>query len=113
MSNITYYEKIIQEKVKQSSFRDFLKQVASWYTVGFYKGKESISVYPETDRAPHIVSPKVFGESLDTLTGLGFSYDTSSSFFENYAKLFHRVPFSALRQFPVIENSEYTDSSGW
>jgi len=43
----------------------------------------------------------------------GIEYDFEISFFENYKKLFAKVPFSALRQFPIIENSEYTDSSGW
>jgi hypothetical protein len=113
MANISYFEQQIQERVKNTSFRDFLKNVAGWYPVNFYKRDSCISVYPETTRSPKIITPERFSEQVDTLVEYGLAYDDSLSFFENYRRLFHVVPFSSLRQFPVVNNSDYTDSSGW
>lgn len=110
---ISYYEHLIQEKVKNTSFRDFIKHIAGWYPVNFYKRNEGISVFPDTSRSPYIVSPKDFSEISSEFMHYGIGYDFNTSFFENYNKLFRKVPFSSLRQFPIVENSDYTDSSGW
>lgn len=113
MSELEKYQKIIQEKVKKTSFRDFVKKIAWWYPVSFYKREGIISVFPDTPRSPHIISTKDFSEISNELMKYWYDYDFEDSFFENYRRVFMSVPFSALRQFPVIENSEYTDSSGW
>ena len=111
MSQLEHYRHLIQEKVKNTSFRDFIKRIAGWYPVNFYKRDGIISVFPETSRSPHIVSPKEFSRVSTELTEFGREYDDTRPFFENYQSLFATVPFSALRQFPIVENSEYTDSS--
>ena len=113
MSQLEHYQNLIQEKVKNTSFRDFIKRIAWWYPVNFYKRDGTITVFPETPRSPHIVSPKEFSKVSTELTEYGVDYDATRSFFENYQSLFATVPFSALRQFPIVENSEYTDSSWW
>ncbi len=113
MSTIPHYEKLIQEKVKNTSFRDFIKHIAWWYPVNFYKRDGIISVFPETSRSPNILSPKEFSKISSEFIEYGIDYNSEISFFENYKKLFSKVPFSALRQFPIVENSEYTDSSWW
>lgn len=113
MSKLERYENLIKEKVKDTSFRDFIKYIAGWYPVNFYKRDGIISVFPETSRSPNIISPKKFSDVFSELMYYGIEYDFEVSFFENYKKLFAKVPFSALRQFPIVENSEYTDSSGW
>ena len=109
MSWIEHYQVIIQEKVKITSFRDFVKYLAGWYPVNFYRRKEGISIYPETPRSPKLVPPSRFTPPELEI----WEYDFSLSLFENYRELFHKTPLSALRQFPPIENSEYTDWSGW
>jgi hypothetical protein len=111
--DIHYYEILIQEKAKNTSFRDFIKHIAGWCPVNLYKRNHDISVYPETARSPRAMSPKKFAEQAETLTEYGIICNTSLSFFENYQKIFYTVPFSSLRQFPIISNSDYTDSSGW
>ncbi len=50
MTDLKKREKKIQERRKQSDFRDFVKEVASWFNVGFYKNHGMISRFPETDR---------------------------------------------------------------
>ncbi len=113
MSFLEKYQNAIQEKVKNTSFRDFIKNIAGWYPMNFYKRDGIISVFPNTPRSPNIVSPKKFSELSNDPLKYWREYDFKVSFFENYKKLFTKAPFSALRQFPIVENSEYTDSSGW
>ena len=50
MSDISYYEKLIQEKRKKTPFREFVKEIASWETLSFYKNNGCISRYHGNDR---------------------------------------------------------------
>jgi len=50
MPDLSYRQKKIQEKRKQTPRREFLKEIASWFQLSFYKNNGIISRYPETDR---------------------------------------------------------------
>lgn len=60
MSNLQYWEEKIKNKRKQTEFRDFIKEVASWFNVMFYKNNGLVSRYPETDRVRHLLDPKTY-----------------------------------------------------
>lgn len=62
MKDLKYYEKIIQEKRKQTSFRDFLKDIASWFPIMLVKNKGKISIFPDTPRSGNIVDKKQYFE---------------------------------------------------
>jgi hypothetical protein len=88
MSKLDYYEEIIQKKVKNTSFRDFIKHIAGWYPVNFYRRNGIVSVFPETPRSPNIISTKEFSEISTELLQYGIDYDEELIFFKNYKKLF-------------------------
>ena len=50
MTDLKQREDKIKEKRRQTSFRDFVKEMGSFIPVVLYKGKGEISRYPETDR---------------------------------------------------------------
>jgi len=98
MTDLKYWEEKIKERRKQTSFRDFLKEVCSWYSVMFYKNKGNVSKYPETKRVVNVVSTKEYVNLLDLMTEYGRDYDFGINFFENYKKLFCSAPLQALIQ---------------
>ncbi|PID34868.1 MAG: hypothetical protein CR971_00995 [candidate division SR1 bacterium] len=46
----------IQDKRKQTPWREFVKEVCSWFSLNLYRNKEYISRYPISDRNPIIIS---------------------------------------------------------
>ena len=62
MPDLKYRQQKIQEKRKQTSFRDFVKEIGSWMPLVFYKHNGEISRYPVTDRLKNLVQPAVFEE---------------------------------------------------
>lgn len=58
MTNLQYRQEKIQEKRKKTPFRDFMREIASWRPITFYKTKGLISRYPETDRIGSIIGAK-------------------------------------------------------
>ncbi|MEI8091605.1 MAG: hypothetical protein WCG98_05250 [bacterium] len=50
MQDIRQREEKIQAKRMQTPWRDFLKEIASWFNVSFNKNTGIISIFPETER---------------------------------------------------------------
>jgi hypothetical protein len=50
MSNIAHRQQKIQEKRKKTPWREFVRDICSWYQITFYKNQGQISRYPESDR---------------------------------------------------------------
>jgi hypothetical protein len=67
MSNLKYYQNIIKEKRRKTSFRDFLIDINSWTSLTFYRNNSLISRYPESDRIK-ICSIDNFNKNIDLLT---------------------------------------------
>ena len=110
MPDLSHRQQKIQEKRKQTSFRDFVKDILSWYPLVLNKRNTLISLYPDTERSCPIVPHKTFLEEVDNLTKQGRNYDTQISFFENFKALFREVPFSSLYNYSGAENSDYAFS---
>jgi len=68
MQDLKIWEEKIKEKRKNTNFRDFVKEICSWYSVMFYKNKGNVSKYPETKKLLNIVSTKDYVNFLDTMT---------------------------------------------
>ena len=79
MPGLKHWQSKIQEKRKQTNFRDFLMEMASWKPYGFYKNNGHISRYADTPRTPTLVTSDVFEKHRDQAKTL--TYDHQISFF--------------------------------
>ena len=95
MSKISHYEKLIQEKRKETPFRDFIREIASWETLSFYKTKDgAISRYPETSRIKALGSD--FWESAPNHM---MEYHNNTKFSSQFRSLQNRIPLSQILTF--------------
>jgi len=92
MSNLKYWQNKIKEKRKDTDFRDFLKEIASWVPLNLHKKSWWLSRYPDTERIKNVVSEKEFYEQNDTFIKKGLKYDFDLNFFQNYFKLRNSLP---------------------
>ncbi|MDR2190380.1 MAG: hypothetical protein LBP53_04240 [Candidatus Peribacteria bacterium] len=106
MYDLTYRQEKIQEKRKQTPFRDYLKEIVSRQPVGFYKNQGLTSRYPVSDRIGKLVP---FTEEIDPTK---FVIETpSSDFFSDLQQLRRLMPLANLCQYDTItnENALYSD----
>jgi len=100
-----------QEKIKikrmQTPFREFVRDIASWRPMTFYKNAGFVSRFPETDRCWKIVDHNVFEEMRDN--PFSKHYSSVDSFFYQFDDLFINMSFSPTYQVGWSENSEYSD----
>jgi hypothetical protein len=76
MQDLTYRQQKIQEKRKQTSFRDFVREICSWYPLNIYNIEGMLTRYPNTERKGNIVNDKYVSmnnELIGTYTGNFFS----------------------------------------
>ena len=111
MSDIKIRQEKMQEKRKQTPFREFLKEIASLRALWFYRNRGHTSVYPDTDRIKWVVSHAEFEAKRDELTKHGIDYDFSKDFFENFKRLYDQTPFPALYNYTWAENCDYVFSA--
>ena len=109
MQDIKIREQKMQEKRKNTSWRDFVK-LASRYPLNFYKKDNILTKYPNKERAWYIIKPKDFVEIRDNNIKYWFNYNFQKDFFQNYQELFLKTPKPTLIQ-EQCENSEYTEVS--
>ena len=109
MQNLKHWQEKIQEKRKQTSFRDFIKDIASWQPIVFHKSSWMVSRFPSTDRMPEVVGYSDYYDQGWSEYTHGIDYDESKSLFENYAELRKSVKGINMINFFNSENSEYAD----
>ena len=107
MSDLHHREQKIQNKRKQTPFRDFLQEIASWRPMTFYKNNGHISRYPVSSRVQNIISVKEFATLRDDIYKYGIDY--SGDFFADITALWQSVPTAALNHFGNNENCDYSD----
>jgi hypothetical protein len=98
MQTLKYWEDKIKEKRKDTPWREFLQEIASWMPLNLYKNQSLISRFPPTERC-NIISTKQFEQERETLTLYGKDYDFSKNFFKNIALLKKEVPFPNLMDY--------------
>lgn len=108
MHSLKKRDEKIKMKRGQTSFRDFLREIASWITLSFYKNNGFISVYPKSDRV-EVCSIKEFQENRDSLTEEWKEYDFSKDFFSNFSDVFKKIKHQAVSQVGVNENTEFSN----
>ncbi len=108
MSNISYYEKLIQEKRKKTPFRDFIKELGSWEALNLYKRNGKICRYPDIGRI------KILDDTAyKNASAYFWDYNLEKSFFENFQDFQDIFPFEHLFQFTNNENSDFADGVFW
>ena len=109
MHDISYWQKQIQEKRKDTEFRDFIEEIWSWFPIVFHKYNTLLSRHPESNRIWWIVTYSEFEESRWSLQKVWRGYDFTKTFQQNFWELIWDVELANLVQFENNENSEYWD----
>jgi hypothetical protein len=90
--DLSYRQEKIQEKRKLTSFRDYLKEIASRYPSMFYRREGIVSRYPDTLRCTKILNAIEFFDYAPTQT----LEKTEGNFFEEMQILRNILPMPNL-----------------
>ena len=105
---LSYWQQQIQEKRKQTFFRDFVREICSWYPLNIYRVDETLSRYPNTERKGKIVPDQYASMNNDQIG------EYTGDFFSDFSRLYEQSKKSNLIFFGSKENNEnadYTDGS--
>lgn len=58
--SLTYYENIMKRKRANTPFREFVKEIGSWWPITLHKVNKNLSRYPETSRKGLVVRLEEF-----------------------------------------------------
>jgi len=109
MNKLTNWQKKIEEKRKQTPWREFVKQIASRQPNVFYKVNGLVSRFPESDRIGNVVKYSQYYEQEWNSYINGHPYDPSRPFFEQWKELWMNVDATNMINFFMSENSDYGD----
>ncbi len=109
MSDLQYRQKKIQDKRKQTPWREFVRDVCSRYQVGLYKNNNTMSRFPDPQRSGPVYAPEVYRKNYLDSPGQTDVQDWVS-FFEQLQKFFISVPKMALLDYGINENVSYADT---
>ena len=104
MSNISHYQNLIQEKRKNTPFREFVKELGSWNILNLYKRNGKICRYPETDRIKLLDD-----REYQNASAYSHEFNEGKTFFENFRELIDIFPFEHIFHFDNNENSDFAD----
>ena len=107
MPSLQARQEKIQNKRKQSSFRDFLLEVASRYTINLHRNQWQLARYPNNDRTVHIIPEKEYAALGNQVNDL--HYDNNRPFFEQFRDLRLRHKHPHQLTFKQNENADFAD----
>ena len=105
MNTLSYRQQKIQEKRKQTSFRDFIMEIASRRPVNIYNIGGLLSRFPDTQRKGNISKDRYLSGNNDH-EGM-----YTGNFFQDFQTFYRDSHKSALIFAYQNENAEFTDSS--
>ncbi|MDD5770495.1 MAG: hypothetical protein PHE25_05995, partial [Candidatus Gracilibacteria bacterium] len=111
MQDIKIWEEKIKEKRKNTDFRDYVKEIASYYGIVLHKNNGLISRYPKTDRIGEVLKTTDYEDIRESLTKYGMDYDFSKNIFENMRILKQKVEFPNLSTYGGAENCDFADTT--
>jgi hypothetical protein len=105
--SLDIWQKKIQEKRKKTPFRDFLLEVASWYTINLHRHQWFLTRYPDNGRTPHVILENTYASLGNQMRD--HSYQLDLWFFEQFRdlRLDHQHPHQLT--FKQNENSDFSD----
>ena len=107
MPDLLHRQTKIQEKRKQTPFRDFLLEVASWYTINLHKNQSLLTRYPNNWRTNHIISEKEYSALWNQINDN--NYNLTVWFFEQFHYLRSTNKHPNILVFKQNENSDFSD----
>ncbi len=110
MQTLQSWKEKIQEKRKNTSFREYVKQIVSWFPVVFHKTQGYMSRYPQTERIWDVSANKDFAVIRDGLLDYGKEYSAQESIFVQLHDLMKEIPLSATISQMAWENTDYADT---
>lgn len=106
MSNLQPWEDKIKAKRMKTPFRDFVREIMSYYTLNLHKKDGLISAFPP--ESPYqVVTPLEFAKQRDDYGKLGKDYDFVLGFWDNFMGLTQKVAYPSIATWGNNENSEY------
>lgn len=106
---LSHRQTIIQNKRKQTPWRQFIKEIASWKVLSFYKHGTIVTKFPRTPRVSNVLTPSDFEKYRSGLTDLWIEWDTTKWFFEQFQKLRLQTNLPSVIHFGVVESCDYAD----
>ncbi len=104
MKDLKYFQNIIKEKRKKTEFRDYLKQIMSYYTFNIYQKNWLITPF-----CPHsnynIVTPAVFEEIRSNY--YDFWIDYSWDFWKDFMRIAQNISYPCISSWWNNQNSKY------
>jgi hypothetical protein len=102
--SIQQYQDKIKEKRKQTPFREFIMEIASWDSFNFYKNQWLISSYPPSDRVINLVAiwkgeKNIFPQEIQK----------EKPFLEQFSEFFREIEQECSIHHTTSENCEYTN----
>jgi len=107
MFDLIHRQQKIQEKRKQTSFRDFVVEIASRMPMQVYRQNGIITRFPPTERSPLLC------KNLEEFFDIPFEqeYRDDVSFSEQLASFYKKRPHIPLFSYPIgNENSDFSDA---
>lgn len=114
MKTLAHYEQAFTELRKQTDFRKFLLEIASWQPITLYRRAVGVSRYPDipVPRFGNIVASSDYEDLRDGLMRQSEIARGDRPLFEVMGELFRTVPIPALFSAKNDANSEYADCAG-
>ena len=114
MNPLAHYEQVFADLRKNTPFRDFLLEMASWQPITLYRRSVGVSRYPEISvpRFGNIVESSKYEDLRDGLIRSSETARTARPLFEAMQELFLTTPIPALFSAKNDENSEFADCAG-
>ncbi len=106
MTNLQARQEKIQAKRKQTSWRDFVMEIASWAPYNLYKRNWLITVYKDTERLPLVISAKEYNSQRDWYKSV-LVYETD--FFKNLSDLISHTALPNITEFKKNEWSDFAN----
>jgi len=107
MKNLQLRQEKIELKRRNTSWRDFIKEIGSWQPINLYKVNNLISRYPSTSRTWEVIHSDIFEKDIsDGPIVIGADH---WSFMNDLQLLFRTNPLPNLHQSIGADNSDYTD----
>lgn len=111
MKDLQYWQQKIQDKRKQTDFRNFLIEVVSWSPLTYYRNNGYISIFPVSGRIGNIVSLEKFEEKRNDMCDTNLQ--NSESIFEELITLIQKTLLPSVRNYFQCENSEFSDTNSY
>lgn len=109
MPSLSHRQSKIQSVRKETSRKQFIKEIASRRPLTFYKQQWWISRYPVSNRIGVLIDSVSYETQRESFEIFGKEFDVTRSFFDQFADLFKSIPHDRCFQMGGGENTWFAD----